>query len=139
MPKRVSSPDWWRQDGERGSGGASLSWLLLLPVLLLLVFGGIQVGIQFYGDSLIQAAAQAGARAAASAPVSEERGRAAAQQFLTEKAAGTVTDGQVVVTIDADQVTVTVTGKPQSIVAGIGGPTTRSASVSLQPLLIGGA
>lgn len=138
MLKRISSRRWWRQDGERGSGGLSLSWLMLLPVLLLLVFGGIQIGIQLYADSLIQAAAQAGARAAASAPVSEERGRAAAQQFLNEKATGTVTGGQVTITSDGNQVTVTITARPETILAGIGGPTTRSASVRLQPLLTDG-
>lgn len=136
--KRISLRRWWRQDGERGAGGISLSWLMLLPVLLLLVFGGIQIGIQFYADGLIQAAAQAGARAAASAPVSEERGRAAAQQFLDEKATGTVTGGQITIASDGTQVTVTITAKPQTILAGIGGPTTRSASVQLQPDLIDG-
>lgn len=122
-----------RRGGEQGSaGGVSLSWLILLPALLVLVFGGIQIGIQFYGDSLIQAAAQAGARAAALAPASAERGRAAAQLFLNTKASDTVTAGDISIDIDATQVTVTITGSPQTIVAGIGGPTTRSASQRLE-------
>lgn len=120
--------------GDQGSaGGVSLSWLILIPALLLLVFGGIQVGIQMYGDNLIQAAAQVGARSAALAPASAERGRAAAQQFLDTKADTTITDGQITVQIAGDQVTVTVTGKPQTIVAGIGGPTTRSATQPIEP------
>lgn len=120
--------------GDQGSaGGVSLSWLILIPALLLLVFGGIQVGIQMYGDSLIQTAAQVGARSAALAPASAERGRAAAQQFLDTKAQTTVTDGQITVQLAGDQVTVTVTGKPQTIVAGIGGPTTRSATQPIEP------
>jgi hypothetical protein len=48
-----------RWDGERGSGGASLGFILLMPVVLLLIFGGVQFGLHSYARSLAVAAAQA--------------------------------------------------------------------------------
>ena len=79
-----------RCQDERGSGGLSLAWVLLTPVLLALIFGGIAMAFRMYGENLALDAANAAARAAAVLPVSADRGRQAAQEFLDENAAGTL-------------------------------------------------
>ena len=99
----------WCQD-ERGSGGLSLAWVLLTPVLLALIFGGIAMAFRMYGENLALDAANAGARAAAVLPVSADRGRLAAQEFLDQNAAGTLTDTSVTVELAGNNVVVSITG-----------------------------
>ncbi len=99
-----------RCQDERGSGGLSLSWVLLTPVLLALIFGGIAMAFRMYGENLALDAANAGARAAAVLPVSVDRGRLAAQEFLDQNAAGTLTDTSVTVELSGDGVVVSITG-----------------------------
>lgn len=99
-----------RCQDERGSGGLSLSWVLLTPVLLALIFGGIAMAFRMYGENLALDAANAGARAAAVLPVSVDRGRQAAQEFLDQNAAGTLTDTSVTVELSGENVVVSITG-----------------------------
>ncbi len=99
-----------RCQDERGSGGLSLSWVLLTPVLLALIFGGIAVAFRMYGENLALDAANAGARAAAVLPVSADRGRQAAQEFLDQTAAGTLSGTSVTVELSGTDVVVSVTG-----------------------------
>ena len=100
----------YRCQEERGSGGISLSWVLLTPVLLALIFGGIAVAFRMYGENLALDAANAGARAAAVLPVSADRGRQAAQEFLDQNAAGTLSGTSVTVELSGTDVVVSVTG-----------------------------
>lgn len=99
-----------RCQDERGSGGLSLSWVLLTPVLLALIFGGIAMAFRMYGENLALDAANAGARAAAVLPVSADRGRQAAQEFLDQNAAGTLTGTSVTVELSGENVVVSITG-----------------------------
>lgn len=99
-----------RCQDERGSGGLSLSWVLLTPVLLALIFGGIAMAFRMYGENLALDAANAGARAAAVLPVSADRGRKAAQDFLDQNAAGTLSGTSVTVELSGNNVVVSVTG-----------------------------
>ena len=100
-----------RCQDERGSGGLSLSWVLLTPVLLALIFGGIAMAFRMYGENLALDAANAGARAAAVLPVSADRGRLAAQEFLDQNAAGTLSDTSVTVELAGNDVVVSITGR----------------------------
>ncbi len=105
---------WWRSDA--GSGGTALGFILLMPAVLLLIFGGVQFGLHNYARSLAVAAAQTGLRAATSAPASMQRGQDAAQDFLTRQAASTLTGGAVTVTQDGDKITVIVTADAPTLV-----------------------
>jgi Flp pilus assembly protein TadG len=105
-----------RWSRERGSGGPSLAFVLLLPALLLLIFGGIQYGLHDYARSLALAAAQAGVRAATQAPASTARGQQAAQEFVAEQAAGILTDATITATQTGTVITVTVTAAAPSLV-----------------------
>ncbi len=117
-PAPVTKPEdgrgrWGR---ERGSGGPSLAFVLLLPALLLLIFGGIQYGMHDYARSLALAAAQAGVRAATQAPASASRGQQVAQEFVAEQAAGTLADATVTATRDGSVITVTVAAVAPSLI-----------------------
>lgn len=116
--RRSVEPDDGRHvcDRERGSGGTSLSFVLLMPAVLLLIFGGIQFGLHAYARSLAVAAAQAGTRAATQAPASTLRGQHAAEDFIAHQAAGTLTDAIVTVTQTGDQITLTVTAAAPTLV-----------------------
>lgn len=112
--RRTTRPGWWCSD--TGSGGTALGFILLMPAVLLLIFGGIQFGLHNYARSLAVAAAQAGLRAATSAPASVQRGRDAVQDFLARQAASTLTGGTVTVTQDGGTITVTVTADAPTLV-----------------------
>ena len=79
-------------------------------MLLALIFGGIAIAFRMYGENLALDAANAGARAAAVLPVSTDRGRQAAQEFLDQNAAGTLTDTTVTVELSGENVVVSITG-----------------------------
>lgn len=100
-----------RLHSDRGSGGPSLTWLLLTPAIFGLIFGAIAVGWRVYGSGLALDAANVGARAAAALPVSVERGREAAQRFLDTSAVGTLSETTVTVDLVGGQVVVVVTGE----------------------------
>ena len=121
--------------GERGDGGGSaLTWLLLVPLILSVLFFGIQAGEIGYARSIAQAAAEAGVRAAVSAPGDPSRAEPAAQAFLTANAGSHLRQTAVSVTTDGVSVTVTVTGTPPSVFPGGTGPVTRTASGPLELL-----
>jgi Flp pilus assembly protein TadG len=122
-----------RWDAERGSGGASLAWLIVMPAALLLVFGGIQFGVRSYAANLALAAAQTGVRAATASPASAERGQSAAEAYLANAAAGSLHGGAVTVTVTAGNVTVVVTGTSQSLVPGMTFTVTGRAAGPLEP------
>lgn len=104
---------------ERGSGGPSLSWLVLMPAILGLIFGGVAFAVRMYGENLALGAANAGARAAAVLPVSAERGRQAAQRFLELNASGTLSDTSVTVEVAGEAVVVSVTGVTPLLPGGV--------------------
>lgn len=121
------SRQWWADERGDGGGGA-LTWVLLFPVVLLLLFGGIQLAITSYAKNLALATAQAGVRAATSAPGDASRAGPAAQSFAADKAAGTLDNPGVNVSVDGNTVTVTVTAQSHSVVPGMDMTVTQSAS-----------
>ena len=128
-----TSRTWIR--GDRGDGGGSaLVWLLLVPLILLVLFFGIQAGENGYARSLAQAAAEAGVRAAVSSPGDPARAEPAAQAFLAANAGSHLRQTSVSVTTDGVRVTVTVTGTPPSVFPGGTGALTRTASGPLELL-----
>ena len=68
------------------------------------------MAFRMYGENLALDAANAGARAAAVLPVSADRGRQAAQEFLDQNAAGTLSGTSVTVELSGTDVVVSVTG-----------------------------
>src|SRR5664280_3554157 len=72
------------------------------------------------GENLALDAANAGARAAAVLPLSADRGRLAAQEFLKQDANGTLTDTSVTVELSGQNVVVSVNrAHPDSTLHGV--------------------
>lgn len=133
-PPSVADNGLRRQNGECGSGGTSLTTILVMPAVLLLIFGGIQFGLHSYARSLALSAAQAGVRAATQAPASTTRGYDAAGDFAAAKAAGTLTG--VIVTVDqaGDVITVTVTAQAPSLIPLAHPTVSQQASARIETL-----
>jgi len=131
-PQRMHGQRWGA--GDRGS--ASLELVVVFPVLLLLMFGGIQGALYYYGRSIALAAAQEGSRSAAAQNGSLGAGNAAAITFITRAGGTDVLQGsQVSSSRSATDATVTVHGSSLSILPFWGGPTiTQSASAPLERL-----
>lgn len=107
-----------RREPERGGGRGSLSWVILIPVALLLVFGTVQAGVYFYARQLALQAAQTGVQSGRLEPVSPGRAEQRAQQFLGQAAGDWLSE----VTVSAnggDVIRVTVTGQSLSLVPGV--------------------
>ncbi len=108
-----------RAEPERGGGRASLAWVILLPVLLLVVFTGVQIALYFYSRQLALHAAQAAVQSGRVEPVSTGRACQRAQQFLDQAAGDWLSGTSVNASSDGDTVRVTVTGQTLSIVPGL--------------------
>lgn len=101
---------------ERGSVAAELA--ILMPLLLLVLFGGVQGAVYYHARTLAIAAAQEGARAAAGEDSTITAGTTAAGEFL----AGTAGDSLTHITITGSRnnttATVTVRGHSLSLIPG---------------------
>lgn len=107
-----------RRRDERGS--TSLELVILFPVVLLLIFAGIQGALYYHARNVALSAAQQGVRAAKAENGSSDQGRQAAQAFI-DQAGGhdVITAVNVTSNRGANQATVTVTGRPISVIPGI--------------------
>jgi Flp pilus assembly protein TadG len=121
---------------EPDGGAATLELVVLFPILLLLIFGTIQGALYFHGRNVVLAAAQQGVRAARldgqpdRAATAEQQTR----QFLLDTGELSNLSGlTVVVSLDGNQVRVTVTGRTVSLLPGVPGPrVTQTAAGSLE-------
>jgi hypothetical protein len=114
-----------KRDRCRDRGSASLEYLGVLPLLLLLALAGIQLGLVAYTASQAGTAARAAARMAAryDPPVSgETAGHNAVSDWL---------DPQIGIGITGDSVTATATIDVPSVIPGVNifGPVHRSATM----------
>ena len=109
---------------------------MLFPILLLLIFGTIQGALYFHGRNVVLAAAQQGVRAARldGQPDRSATAERQTRQFLLDTGELSNLDGlTVVVSLDANQVRVTVTGRTVSLLPGVPGPrVTQTAAGSLE-------
>lgn len=122
----------------RGDGGGyALVWMLVVPLVLALVFFGIQAASNGYARSIAQAAAEAGVRAAVSSPGDASRAAPAAESFLAKNSGSFLHDTEVAVSSDGDTVTVTVTGTVTALWNYDPSPLTRTASGPLETLAEG--
>ncbi len=122
--------------GEPDGGAGTLELVVLFPILLVLIFGTIQGALYFHGRNVVLAAAQQGVRAAR---LDRQPDRAATaeqqtRQFLLDAGELSNLSGlTVVVSLDGNQVRVTVTGRTVSLLPGVPGPrVTQTAAGSLE-------
>lgn len=100
-PRLSARPDW---DGDRGS--SSVEFAILFPIIVILLFGGTQTAAWYFGRQVVQAAAEAGARAASLDGAPTGSGVAAADAYLDHVGQGTLTGYQADETDSAATVTV---------------------------------
>ena len=118
--------------GERGSATAEL--MVLMPLLLLILFGGVQGAVYYHARTLAIAAAQEGARAAAAEDATLAAGTAAAAQFLADAAGDSLTGVTITGTRTATTASITVRGSSLSLVPGWTPTVEQSASLPVEHL-----
>ena len=111
-------------------GDTSVEAALLVPLLLVLTLGLLQVGMYGYGRSLVHAAAQEGSRAGAREGSTTATATRAATGFLAQAGKGILVEPGVSASRTPSTVTVTVTAATPSIVPGVTGWPAR-ATVSM--------
>lgn len=112
LPARVL-----RRSGGRGDrGSVSLELVVVFPVIILLMFLGIQIALYYHARNVALAAAQEGLRAARAENGTAVLGQQHAVAFLAQAQAGGVfTDVQVSPSRTTTEASVTVTGHVLSI------------------------
>jgi Flp pilus assembly protein TadG len=105
--------------GTRGS--VTVEVAVLAPVLLLIVFTIVQVGLWSFARSLALGAAQEGVAAGRAYRVPAEAGRLRAEQFLAATAGDSLLDARVVARTTPTSLQLEVTGRALSVLPGIPG------------------
>lgn len=115
---------------ERGS--VTVEMVVLAPMLMLLLLGGVHAGLAFHARSIAIAAAQTGARTAAAHTSSLTSGISAARTFATQH--GDTALGGVSVTGQrtATTVTITVSGHSPALVPGLDTTISQSALLPVE-------
>jgi Flp pilus assembly protein TadG len=127
---QASRRDGWRarwRSAAADERGDVAPTVILSGASVLLVMLVIQLGIFFHARSVMNAAAQDGARAAQVEGATEADARAAAAQILAGSS-NLIEDQAVVVSVGGDTITVTITGRVQTVFPGWRGDLTSSAS-----------
>jgi Flp pilus assembly protein TadG len=102
-------------------GSATIEIAVLAPVLLLVVFTIVQVGLWSYARSLALGAAQEGVAAGRAYRAPAEAGRIRAEQFLATSAGDSLLAPAVVARATPSTVRVEVTGRAQSVLPAVPG------------------
>lgn len=105
-----------RRRRERGT--ASVEMVLLMPLLLLILFSGVQGAVYFHARTLAIAAAQEGARAASRPDATLTDGTSAAAGFLADVAGDSLTRITITGSRSATTATITVRGSSLSLIPG---------------------
>ena len=105
-----------RHDRERGS--VSVEMVLFMPLLLLILFSGVQGAVYYHARTLAIAAAQEGARTAARENATLTAGTAAATAFLADVAGDSLTSVAVTGSRSATTTSITVRGSSLSLIPG---------------------
>jgi len=102
-------------------GSVTLEVSILAPILLLVIFTIVQVGLWSYARSLALGAAQEGVAAGRAYGAPPQAGRARALAFLEAFAGDSLVGGTVASSVDAANVRVEVRGRALSVLPGVPG------------------
>lgn len=114
-PNERASPGcaMWRDE----SGSATVSYVVLFPVLLVVFMALVQWGLYFHAQSLVDAAAQDATRATQDAGGTIDDGRSVADELLADaRASGLLEDLAVDIDDSAGSVRAAVTGRVRALV-----------------------
>lgn len=114
---------------------ASIQIVVLMPVMFLLMFVGMQAAMIYHARTVAIAAAQEGARAAAAQNGTAQAGHSAATAFVVAAGGeGTLRDVRVTSNRGPTTATVVVTGTTLSVIPGWTPSITQSASAPVERL-----
>lgn len=117
----------WAEKSERGS--TSIQMVVLMPALFSVLFLGLQAALYYHASTVAGAAAQDGARVAASYASSGIAAGTTTALSALDQSHGSLQNYTVVGTAGADGPAVTVTGNSLSLIPGLTLSVTRSASL----------
>lgn len=117
----------WAEKSERGS--TSIQMVVLMPALFSVLFLGLQAALYYHASTVAGAAAQDGARVAASYASSGIAAGTTTALSALDQSHGSLQNYTVVGTAGAYGPTVTVTGNSLSLIPGLTLSVTRSASL----------
>jgi len=100
-------------------GQATVEWVLVVPLLVLLVLSGVQVALWAHAGHIATAAAQEGVVAARAAGGSAASGQARARSVLDQMGRRLVEDAEVAASVSATRATVDVRGRAVAVVPGL--------------------
>lgn len=109
-------------------GSATLEIAVLAPVLLLVVFTIVQVGLWSYARSLALAAAQEGVAAGRGYLAPATAADRAARSFLDRSAGDSLLDREISTQATSTDVRVEVTGRSLSVLPGVPGMPVRQGA-----------
>lgn len=110
-------------------GSISLELVVVFPVVLLIIFGGIQAALYFYARNMALAAAQEGLRSARVENGTAGAGAASAHAFLRRAGSDILTGTSVAPARGPAEARVTVQGQALSLVPGVAGlPVSQTAA-----------
>jgi Flp pilus assembly protein TadG len=124
-----SDPARRRRASERGS--TSIEMVILLPALFALMFLGMQAALMYQGRAVALAAAQEGARDAASETGTTVSGIRTAESFVAVSTTG-LSSVTVVGQRTATAATITVTATTLTVIPGWNPTITQSASLPVE-------
>lgn len=113
----------------RDRGSATLELVLIFPIVLTAIAGGITAALFFHARNVAQAAAQEGLREATAVNGTGQAGEQRARQFI-DNAGGNDILRNVTVTrsVSANWATVTVQGRSLTLLPGVNLPVEQSAT-----------
>jgi len=117
----------WAEKSERGS--TSIQMVVLMPALFSVLFLGLQAALYYHASTVAGAAAQDGARVAASYASSGIAAGTTTALSALDQSHGSLQNYTVVGTAGAYGPAVTVTGNSLSLIPGLTLSVTRSASL----------
>lgn len=126
------NPGRRRRAGERGA--STVETVIAAGAMFFLIFTGVQVTLWFHAANVALGAAEVGARAASAAHATTADGQLAASTYLANAGGDDVLrSAGISPARSAAEATVTVTGRPHSVIPGWSGPlVTRTASFPVE-------
>ena len=127
---------YMRTQGSSDRGSASLEIVIIMPVIFMIIFGGVQTGLYYYARNVAVAAAQEGARAAGAQDGTASGGAAAASTFIVRAGGDNALPSATVSGArSATTATVQVRGRSLSLIPGYAGiDISQAASVPVERL-----
>ncbi|MCA0308822.1 MAG: pilus assembly protein [Actinobacteria bacterium] len=122
------------QPGGRERGAVTVEMVVLMPVLLATLFGGIQAGVVFHARHIAIAAAQEGARTAAAYQASLPDGISAATTLASDWGGQNLAGIHVTGHRTTTRVEITVQAAAVSLLPGISWPIEQSATLPVERL-----